>query len=160
MNLMKTVTFIAILSIGFFSFVPPGSSAERFQVAQQDKQKDRDEKGKGESESKVSGVLGAQSNPVRCSGPRGERAYLNRLRCADGKAPKFYRIGSFGEGPYGNILDGYSVKCGEADAVTIFMDMYHDHVEREAVPGFRIINEEQKSVAARATGKSLKLIAR
>ncbi len=149
---MKTATFMVILVVGFFSLIPPaGSSAERFQaMAQQDKQKGREQKEKGEPESKVSGELGAKSNPVRCSGPRGERAYLNRLRCGDGKAPKFYRIGSFGEGPYGNILDGYSVKCGEADAVTIFMDMYHDHVEREAVPGFRIVNEEQKSVAARA----------
>ena len=155
------MTSIVILVVGFFSLIPPaGTSAEGFQaVAQQDKQKDRDEREKGEkgekgekekgkSESKVSGELGTKSNPVKCSGPRGERAYLNRLRCADGKAPKFYRIGSFGEGPYGNILDGYSVKCAEAGEVTIFMDMYHNHVEREAVPGFRIVNEEQKSVAA------------
>lgn len=159
---MKTVTLTVILVLSFFSFIlPTGSSAERLQAtAQQDKQKGRGEKEKGESESKVSGELGAKSNPVRCSGPRGERAYLSRLRCADGKAPKFYRIGSFGEGPYGNILDGYSVKCEEGDEATIFMDMYHDHVEREAVPGFRIINEEQKSVATRAPDESLKLIAR
>jgi hypothetical protein len=149
---MKTVSFLVLFAVGLLSFIPQtSSSAGRLQaVEQQDKQKDRDAKEKGETESKVSGELGAKSNPVRCSGPRGERAYLSRLRCSDGKAPTFHRIGSFGEGPYGNILDGYSVKCADADEVTIFMDMYHDHVETKAVPGFRIFNEEQKSVARRA----------
>jgi hypothetical protein len=151
---MKTASFLALLVVGLLSFIPQTSSgAGQFRaVAQQDQQKDRDDKDKkdkGKTESKASGVLGSNSNPIRCSGPRGEREYLNRLRCSDGKAPKFYRIGSFGKGPYGHILDGYSVKCADADEVTIFMDMYHDHVETEAVPGFRIVNEEQKSVARR-----------
>lgn len=87
-----------------------------------------------------------------CSGPPGERAYLSRLRCSDGKAPKFNRIGSFGEGPHGHILDGYNVKCEEKDPVTVFMDMYHDHIEKEAVPGFTIFNEEPKRVADAAAG--------
>ncbi len=148
---MKTVSFPTLLVVALLSFIPQtNGSAQQFLAAvQQDRQKERNEKDKSETESKVSGALGSNSNPVRCSGPRGEREYLSRLRCSDGKAPKFYRIGSFGIGPYGNILDGYSVKCAEADEVKIFMDMYHDHVEREAVPGFKIVNEEQKSVARR-----------
>ncbi|HEV2801743.1 MAG TPA: hypothetical protein VGW12_14810 [Pyrinomonadaceae bacterium] len=161
---MKTVSILAILLVGFFfSFPQSRSSAKQVRVsAQQDKQKDRDEKEKDKSDSKVSGELGSKSNPVRCSGPRGERAYLNRLRCANGKAPEFYRLGSYGTGPYGNILDGYSVKCADAKEVTVFMDMYHDHIEKEAVPGFSIVNEEQKkegqkSIAANRTNKSLYL---
>lgn len=90
-------------------------------------------------EAKVSGELGSKTNPVRCSGPSGERAYLNRLRCSDEKAPKYHRIGSYGEGPYGNILDGYSVKCEEKEPVTVFMDMYHKHIEKE--PGFTIVDD-------------------
>ncbi len=91
---------------------------------------------------KVSGPLGSETNPVRCEGPRGERAYLSRLRCSDGKRPAYSRIGSFGVGPYGNILDGYRVKCEDAEEVRVFMDMYHDgHAEREAVPGFTITDK-------------------
>ena len=93
-------------------------------------------------EPKVTGEFGSKGNPVRCNGPRGERAYLSRLRCADGKAPAFNRIGSFGKGPYGHILDGYNVKCEDKDPVTVFMDMYHEHVEKEPVPGFTIVNDE------------------
>ena len=43
--------------------------------------------------------LGAQSNPVRADGPPGERRYLMRLRCPEGDAPAFERLGSVGEGP-------------------------------------------------------------
>jgi hypothetical protein len=85
--------------------------------------------------------LGSFENPVRCDMPGGEREYLKRLRCGDGTPPWFERMGSFGLGPYGNILDGYEVKCGE-ERFEIFMDMYHHgHVEAEAVPGFSIVNQ-------------------
>ena len=107
---------------------------------QDGKQKEK-EKGQDESSQKISGVLGTKTNPVRCEDPKGERKYLNRLRCPDGKPPKHSRIGSFGLGPYGNILDGYRVKCEGRDEATIFMDMYHEgYVEKEAVPGFTIVD--------------------
>jgi hypothetical protein len=106
---------------------------------QVEKQKEKDQ---GESSQKISGALGTKTNPVRCEGPKGERQYLDRLRCSDGKPPKYSRIGSFGLGPYGNILDGYRVKCEDRDEATIFMDMYHEgHVEKQAVPGFTIVEE-------------------
>lgn len=85
--------------------------------------------------------LGARENPVRAAGPGGQRAYLSRLRCANGAAPRFERIGNFGVGVYGNIIDGYEVTCegSQAFQVTIHMDMYHrGHVEPRAVPGFTI----------------------
>ena len=89
---------------------------------------------------KVSGPLGADTNPVRCDMPRGERAYLQRLRDADGKPPRFHRVGSFGAGPYGNILDGYEVTAG-TNTLMVFMDMYHPgFVETNAIPGFTILN--------------------
>lgn len=87
---------------------------------------------------KVSGPLGSKINPVRCDNPSGEQQYLNRLRCANGARPQYERMGSFGFGPYRNILDMYKVKC-EGEALTIFMDMHHKgYVEKEAVPGFTI----------------------
>lgn len=83
--------------------------------------------------------FGSDKNPVRAQGPAGERAYLRRLRCADGKAPAFERLGSAGIGPYGNILDIYTVQCRDAAAQSVYIDMYHGHVEPQPVPGFTIV---------------------
>lgn len=134
---MRTACIVSIAVALLFSFSPFSSAGQSYAIAQQEKKKEKDD-----SEQKVSGELGSKTNPVRCSGPPGERAYLNRLRCSDEKPPKYHRIGSYGLGPYGNIIDGYSVKCEEKDAVTVFMDMYHKHVEKEPVPGFTIVNDE------------------
>jgi hypothetical protein len=148
--LIRTLSLIAIAVVLFLSIAPFSSSANRLQdPAPQEKEKKKEpekeqEKKKDKEEPKISGELGSKENPVRCNMPRGERAYLNRLRCADNKAPAYHRIGSFGLGPYGNIIDGYNVKCEDKDPVTVFMDMYHDHVEKEAVPGFTIVNDEPK----------------
>lgn len=87
----------------------------------------------------VSGPLGSKTNPVRCDKPSGEQQYLNSLRCANGTRPQYARMGSFGFGPYRNILDMYKVTCQDGEALTIFMDMWHKgYVEKEAVPGFTI----------------------
>jgi len=83
--------------------------------------------------------LGSEKNPVRAGGPGGERAYLARLRCADGNAPAFERQGSTGIGPYHNILDLYTVQCAGAVALSVYIDMYHKHVEPAALPGFTIV---------------------
>ena len=84
-------------------------------------------------------ALGSWSNPVRCSMPSGERQYLERLRCPDGSQPSYRRIGSYGKGPDGHVLDGYRVELGSR-AFVVYMDMYHrDHVERNAPPGFTLV---------------------
>jgi len=83
--------------------------------------------------------LGSMKNPVRASMPPGERDYLARLRCPDGAAPAYDRQGSGGAGPYGNIVDFYTVSCKGAEAVRVAMDMYHAaYVEERPVPGFTI----------------------
>lgn len=84
--------------------------------------------------------LGSEKNPVRSSGPLGERAYLERLRCSDGNAPAFERGGSVGHGPYGKIMDVYELRClsGQPSTASVYMDMYHGHVELRPVPGFTI----------------------
>lgn len=86
--------------------------------------------------------LGSKENPVRAQGPAGQRAYLSRLRCADLKQPKFYRAGSEGVSPYGNIVDVYVVTCADSEPAEsrIYIDMYHaGHVESAAVPGYGIV---------------------
>lgn len=82
---------------------------------------------------------GSRENPVRVGGPGGERAYLARLRCEDGRYPEFERDGSVGVGPWGYIMDAYSVVCASGQKATVFMDMYHSrHREERTVPGFTI----------------------
>jgi hypothetical protein len=57
----------------------------------------------------------------------------------DSKAPQFTRVGNFGAGVYGNIIDGYELTCAGAKPVVVFMDMYHaGHVEDRPVAGFTI----------------------
>lgn len=86
--------------------------------------------------------LGTTANPVRVGGPEGERAYIARLRCADGSAPTVGQRGSGGIGAYGTIVDLYPLDCkaaapGKAELV---MDMYHDgHIETTAPAGFTLL---------------------
>jgi hypothetical protein len=85
--------------------------------------------------------LGTTENPVRVGGPEGERAYVARLRCADGKAPKVGQQGSAGVGAFGTIVDVYPLDCGAAapGQVSLVMDMYHaEHDETRAPAGFTI----------------------
>lgn len=87
---------------------------------------------------KLEGPLGGQRNPVRANGPQGQRDYLARLRCADGLAPSYQRVGSIGIGPYGKMLDGYTVQCRGEDPVTVTMDMYHCVEETRPIPGMEL----------------------
>lgn len=85
--------------------------------------------------------LGSQQNPVRVSQPQGQRAYLSRLRCANGRSPTYIRAGNAGNGVFGNIIDNYTVICNDSTLArsAIFMDMYHaGHTENRPVPGFTI----------------------
>ncbi|HEY1145529.1 MAG TPA: hypothetical protein VGE84_04240 [Allosphingosinicella sp.] len=85
--------------------------------------------------------LGTAENPVRVGGPEGERAYMARLRCADGNAPKVGQRGSAGVGAFGTIVDVYPLDCGASapGRTDLVMDMYHsEHVEDRAPAGFAI----------------------
>lgn len=87
--------------------------------------------------------LGAMENPVKCDNPMGERAYLWRLRTADTleKPSSVQRIGSFGMGPYGHIIDGYDVAIGKQQ-ITVYMDMYFTgYIEELPIPGFVIVSD-------------------
>ena len=89
----------------------------------------------------ASSPLGSAANPVRASRPEGQRAYLARLRCDDGRPPAFTRNGNVGPGVYMSFVDVYTVDCGSAapGKVGIQMDMYFpDYVENKAVQGFTV----------------------
>jgi hypothetical protein len=88
--------------------------------------------------------LGTAQNPVRVGGPEGERAYIARLRCADGSPPQVGERGSAGIGAFGTIVDVYPLDCGTAapGRATVVMDMYHEeHRETRAPGGFTIVPE-------------------
>lgn len=83
--------------------------------------------------------LGSRENPVRVGGPEGERAYLARLRCADGSVPRIGARGEAGVGAFGSIVGAYPVSCGAASASIVF-DIYHEeHVETQAPSGFTLL---------------------
>jgi hypothetical protein len=83
--------------------------------------------------------LGSAQNPVRVGGPAGERAYLSRLRCADGASPRLGARSDGGVGAFGSLVAAYRLECA-AGATNVVIDMYHEeHVEDRAPPGFSII---------------------
>jgi len=86
--------------------------------------------------------LGSMQNPVRVGGPEGERAYMARLRCADGRPPRIGQRVNAGFGPFYMIVDVYPLDCGDAapGRASLAMDMYHpEHREERAPPGFAIV---------------------
>jgi hypothetical protein len=86
--------------------------------------------------------LGSLENPVRVAGPEGERAYLGRLRCADGKSPKIGRAAPAGVGAFGSLVDAYPLDCGAAapGKVSLVMDKYHEeNPEARAPAGFQMV---------------------
>jgi tetratricopeptide (TPR) repeat protein len=91
----------------------------------------------------IGGELGTKTNPVKGYMPSGEREYIMRLRCPRGDEPEFKRIGSYGIGPYGNMLDGYTLNCKKDNIEKfIYMDMYHrGYRETKPVPGFTVMSE-------------------
>ncbi|HEX8444099.1 MAG TPA: hypothetical protein VF631_10690 [Allosphingosinicella sp.] len=85
--------------------------------------------------------LGTLANPVRVAGPEGERAYLARLRCSDGRAPTIGTRSAAGVGAYGSLVDAYALDCGPAapGKVSLVMDRYHEENQEARAPaGFRI----------------------
>ncbi|MFN3946158.1 MAG: hypothetical protein ACK4K7_14625 [Allosphingosinicella sp.] len=85
--------------------------------------------------------LGTLANPVRVGGPAGERAYLARLRCADGSAPAIGPSTAAGIGAFGSLANRYRLDCGPRapGAVDVVFDMYHDgHVETRAPAGLTL----------------------
>lgn len=82
--------------------------------------------------------LGTIENPVRVGGPQGERAYLARLRCPDGAAPRIGARREAGVGAFGSVVAAYELSCSGAEGRILF-DMYHEeHVETRAPAGFTL----------------------
>jgi hypothetical protein len=86
--------------------------------------------------------LGSLQNPVRVGGPEGERAYVARLRCADGKPPRAGIPRHGGADAYGSLADLVPLDCGAAapGRTEIAVDLYfEEHREDRAPGGFTIV---------------------
>ncbi|MET0370426.1 MAG: hypothetical protein ABW039_03510 [Sphingobium sp.] len=141
--MIKPRTIIVSLLSGCLAFAPAVANAQKDSMASLMQALGMNGLSREELEKAIRNAdahpLGSDKNPVRVSSPAGERAYLSRLICADGRHPGFERGGSTGMGPFGTILDVYAVDCANAPTVSVYMDMYHsDYVEVRAVPGFTI----------------------
>ena len=85
--------------------------------------------------------LGSLANPVRVGGPDGERAYIARLRCADGSRPKVGPRAEGEVGGFGSLVSVYPLDCGAAPPgrTALMLDQYHEeHREDRAPAGFGI----------------------
>jgi hypothetical protein len=82
--------------------------------------------------------LGSLENPIRVGGPEGERAYLQRLRCGDGAAPRVGGRSEGGVGAFGSIVGAYPVACGSIGVRLMFDDYHEEHVETRAPAGFTL----------------------
>jgi hypothetical protein len=85
--------------------------------------------------------LGSLNNPIRVGGPEGARAYIGRLRCADGSPPQVGSAGAGSVGAYGSITQVYPLDCGAAapGRAALVIDLYHEeHAETRAPAGFAI----------------------
>jgi hypothetical protein len=85
--------------------------------------------------------LGTVANPIRVGGPEGARAYIARLRCADGSRPRVSARSTGAVGPYGTFTELYPVDCGAAapGRVALAFDLYHEeHEETRPAPGFAV----------------------
>ena len=85
--------------------------------------------------------LGTLANPVRVGGPEGARAYMARLRCADGSAVAVGPRSDGGVGAYGTLTERFVLDCGRAapGRTELILDLYHEeHREDRAPAGFSI----------------------
>ena len=93
------------------------------------------------------GVLGSLENPIKCEGPSGERAYLDRLLGPDNQFLTYKRIGSRG-GRAGNVLDRYQIESLDRSfQQELYFDMYcNGYEEEEAPPLFSFIVEDKENL--------------
>ncbi len=98
--------------------------------------------------------VGSKQNPIKVHGVEMERFYCKFLRTPDGEEVEYERVGSVGEGPYGNILDWYKVKTKDGKKEwDVYIDMYHKDAKtlpQVAPPGLLTL---QQYTASKLKGK-------
>ena len=82
--------------------------------------------------------FGSAGNPVKAKGANGSRAYIDSLDCENGAIPEYKRVSTSEDGPSGNKLDKYTMRC-ESDSIkifTIYLDPSHAETDTRPVKGF------------------------
>jgi hypothetical protein len=121
-RLYAGVVAFAVIGVVSAQGNPPEPAAEEVKVPEGvDPKMTSDDPDYGYSEEKPVKVGGRTIT----DGPKAEREYLEGLRDEAGKRVEFRRIGNFGPGPDGNLLDAYEVTTSTGRKLRIFIDMYH-----------------------------------
>jgi hypothetical protein len=83
--------------------------------------------------------LGTLQNPIRVAGPNGARAYIARLRCADGSPPAAGREIPGSADAFGTLTTVIPLSCGSAPAVSFVFDFYQEEYRETRPPsGFSL----------------------
>lgn len=89
-----------------------------------------------------SGPLGSQTNPIKCDGLDGARAYLDRLHGPNGEKVSYTEIGSAGIGPFGSLMYIYDISYPTPEGgkqAQIFMDPdFAEYSENKPATGFTL----------------------
>ena len=82
--------------------------------------------------------FGSAGNPVKTKGTGGARAYIDSLDCENGAIPEYKHVSASAEGPLGNKLDKYIMRCESASVkiFTIYLDPNHAETDTRPVKGF------------------------
>jgi hypothetical protein len=82
--------------------------------------------------------FGSVGNPVKTEGPNGSRAYIDSLDCENGAIPEYKRVSGLKNGPLGNKLEKYIMRCESAsvEIFTIYIDPNHSETDTRPVKGF------------------------
>ncbi|MFH2057638.1 MAG: hypothetical protein ABIJ59_01915 [Pseudomonadota bacterium] len=68
-----------------------------------------------------------KKNPIPVCGQQGQLKYLSKLRCECEESFVYQRVGSFGYGPDGHVIDGYRLLCRKQEHnAFLYLDMYHE----------------------------------
>ena len=101
--------------------------------------------------------LGSRENPIRSESRPKELQYLGRLRCPDDTAPHFRHHMTRIRGPYGTLMDEYTVRCVFLNReVRLWFDHHHAGFDESKAPeGFRLSDRLPWSLRRRSSGAPL-----
>ena len=125
-----TLSGLLLLSFAVDAELTSAEQAVKARVQQSGFAPDPDEIGKHD--------LGTKDNPVRSNGADAQREYIESLDCENGAIPEYRRDPTEDIGPYGHMLDKYTLRC-DGDTVEmyeIYLDAYHDELDTRPVKGF------------------------
>lgn len=133
---------VALLTLSFMSCAGSQESARSETYSDQATKLQMDETRRRVNDNQGSGPLGSQTNPIKCDGFDGAKAYLSKLRGPNGEKTTYEDMGSAGVGPFESLIYQYNVNYptpGGSKQVQVFIDIdFADYSEGKAATGLSI----------------------